>query len=423
MKLINLPRELVYTDRRTLDDFLREDDLNKELYKVYLQVKDKPECFSFDAVKAFNEAYYIATIAMNESHPEEDVIEWRYIAKHDMGSAYAAHLVLSMVYAILYLQENKSENIENVLNQMQNQNYGKDHFPYFRAMAEGESHRFKSDFSIRPCPIDDIDDIVMDASKTWFSLTKYFDQTIIKNLVSFFPTIEERLNMIELIERKQTEEESYYESLSSDTLIGSDIKKADKSFYDTLREEVRQGKLKTSYTFFIWSRLNKRDKEHTVTPQTSEGEKLSDELQNLKDKIDKLELFVSLLSKDNRNLTKENNELSAKNKELEAKIHEMSATLSEDNAEDNSKQFTNRQLLIFFESLMDISLSSCGDNVKAISKLISRFAGRSPESIRQLAMRFKDDDKQSKQDAKDVAEIVRPVKPQIAAKILKNIDE
>lgn len=45
MKIEKLPRDFVYTDRRTLDDFLRSDDLNKELYKVYLRVKDRPYYF------------------------------------------------------------------------------------------------------------------------------------------------------------------------------------------------------------------------------------------------------------------------------------------------------------------------------------------------------------------------------------------
>ena len=81
MKIINLPRQLVYTDRRTLDDFLRSDELSRELYKVYLRVKDNPYYFKFSAEKAFNEAYYIATMAMNESHPELDVREWWFAAK------------------------------------------------------------------------------------------------------------------------------------------------------------------------------------------------------------------------------------------------------------------------------------------------------------------------------------------------------
>ena len=63
MKIEKLPRDFVYTDRRTLDDFLRSDDLNKELYKVYLRVKDRPYYFKFDAEKAFNEAYRIMGIS------------------------------------------------------------------------------------------------------------------------------------------------------------------------------------------------------------------------------------------------------------------------------------------------------------------------------------------------------------------------
>ena len=104
MKIERLPRELVYTDRLTLDDFLSENELNKELYKVYLEIKDIPYYFKFDAEKAFNEAYYIATLVMNDPHPELNVREWLWIAKADMGWRYAANLVMSMVYAILYLQ-------------------------------------------------------------------------------------------------------------------------------------------------------------------------------------------------------------------------------------------------------------------------------------------------------------------------------
>jgi hypothetical protein len=68
MKLIDLPREFVYTDRKSIDDFLNGDELNKEIYKTYLRVKDRPYYFKFDAEKAFNEAFYICTLAMNESH-------------------------------------------------------------------------------------------------------------------------------------------------------------------------------------------------------------------------------------------------------------------------------------------------------------------------------------------------------------------
>ncbi len=205
MKLINIPRELVYTDRRTLDDFLREDDLNKELYKVYLRVKDKPYYFKFDAEDAFNEAYYIATMAMNDPHPELDVKEWLWIAKEDMGWRYAANLVMSMVYAILYLQQDQPEQIGYVLTIMEGQDYGEDHFPDFKAMAEQEKRRFKSDLSIRPYPIDELEYISVMHKRpiSWQTVTEDFDQNNIRELVSLLQTKDERLKLIDLIEDRQ----------------------------------------------------------------------------------------------------------------------------------------------------------------------------------------------------------------------------
>lgn len=212
MKIINLPRQFIYTDRRNLDDFLRGDELNKELYKVYLRVKDQPYYFKFDAERAFNEAYYIATLAMNEPHPELDVREWLYMARRDIGWAYAANLVMSMVYAILYLQDNKPETIDYVLTVMQGSNYGEEHFPEFKSMAEQETRRFESDFTIRPCAVDEIAGMVLEREGhaiTWEMLTEGFDQETIRALLTLFPTKEEKLRMIDLIEKRQGEEEAF----------------------------------------------------------------------------------------------------------------------------------------------------------------------------------------------------------------------
>ena len=209
MKLVNLPKQMIYTDRRNLDDFLREDGLNRSLYKVFLKVKDRPYYFKFSAEKAFNEAYYISTMAMNEPHPELDVREWRYIAKNHMGWAYSADLVMSMVYAILYLQNNKDERIEYVLMMMERADYSKDYFPDFKEMAEKEADRYSSVFPIHPCPVDEL----RDASISWPVVTEGFDQQTIRELLTLYPSKEERLKLIDLIEEAQTAQESFDEEM------------------------------------------------------------------------------------------------------------------------------------------------------------------------------------------------------------------
>ena len=90
--------------------------------------------------------------------------------------------------------------------------------------------------------------------------------------------------------------------------------KADKTFYDTLREEVCQGKLSDSHCFLIRSKPIKQVNENTSTLQTHKSAiSQPDDVIMLKEKIEGLLSQVDLLEK--RNL-----ELTEKNKELEARI-------------------------------------------------------------------------------------------------------
>ena len=201
MRIVNLPKQLIYTDRRNLDDFLRDDELNEELYKVYLRVKDNPYYFKFSAETAFNEAYYIATMAMNEPHPELDVREWWYAAKRDIGWAYSANLIMSMVYAILSLQSEKPDTIDYVLEIMKGANYGEEHFPAYKEMVENHPFRYDSDFNIRPNSVEEL----RSSPILWQNVTEDFEQDAIRDLVAMFPTKEERLKFIDLIEQRQNE--------------------------------------------------------------------------------------------------------------------------------------------------------------------------------------------------------------------------
>lgn len=198
MKIERLPRELVYTDRLTLDDFLSENELNKELYKVYLEIKDIPYYFKFDAEKAFNEAYYIATLVMNDPHPELNVREWLWIAKADMGWRYAANLVMSMVYAILYLQAERPEKIDYILKLMEGQDYGEDYFGYFQGLAKSHKERYNSDLLPNPQSVEVIKRTLFD----WNQITNDYDQETIRKIVELFRSKEEKLKIIDTIEDK-----------------------------------------------------------------------------------------------------------------------------------------------------------------------------------------------------------------------------
>ena len=121
-------------------------------------MKDRPYYFKFDAEKAFNRSpTSIATLAMNDSHPGNlEARDWLWIAKDDMGWRYAANLVMSLVYAILFLKDDRPEQIEYVLELMKGQDYGEDYFEDFETLARLNEKRYEIDLALHPVPVEEL---------------------------------------------------------------------------------------------------------------------------------------------------------------------------------------------------------------------------------------------------------------------------
>lgn len=84
---------------------------------------------------------------------------------------------------------------------------------------------------------------------------------------------------------------------------------------------------------------------------------------------------------------------------------------------------TNRQLVILFAHLLDVSLQPEFTNIKALSVLLSEVSGRSAGSIRQVIMKGVDYEKEAVHDDIDRIEaLVRPISATLADQ-LKNSKE
>lgn len=87
-------------------------------------------------------------------------------------------------------------------------------------------------------------------------------------------------------------------------------------------------------------------------------------------------------------------------------------------------QLTNRQLVILFECLMGVTLNAQSTNIKALSRLLSKISGHAEGSIRALINNGVNyDSKQTMDDVKKLAELLNPIQPTLAEKLLNNIDE
>lgn len=92
--------------------------------------------------------------------------------------------------------------------------------------------------------------------------------------------------------------------------------------------------------------------------------------------------------------------------------------------EKKGKQLTNRQLMILFDLFLDAGFSSDYTNVSAYAKLLSLVSGNSPGSIRQkMRMEIDYSDESVKEDLEYLAELLEPIKPEMARKMRNLTDE
>lgn len=90
----------------------------------------------------------------------------------------------------------------------------------------------------------------------------------------------------------------------------------------------------------------------------------------------------------------------------------------------SGNQLTNRQLIILFESLMNVGLSSDFTNITALSRLISRVSGRSQGGVRTTISNGIDyDSAPVKSDARVVIELLKGIAPKLADRVRQNIEE
>lgn len=124
---MNIPRELIYEDKLSLDDFEidTESSLDCAFYDMLQKVENLPQSIGEDLEKTylrnFNDAYYIATSVLKEKRPELKFDEYKRIACEEVISPNASVFreysirgvcVLSMVRALLGDIEQKEKSVQ-----------------------------------------------------------------------------------------------------------------------------------------------------------------------------------------------------------------------------------------------------------------------------------------------------------------------
>ena len=205
-----LPKELVYKDRMTIDEFIDDDELNNDIYEVLLQVREPDSTLGRYVLKippvlVFNEAYYQATKAMHDKHPEEDFYsDYFYDAKSHLVRAYETDLILSITYVLVAAQADITRAQKRFLTCVENKiKDDKWYFPYFKQLVQkyaDEGKTFHTQFEFAELDLSRLELI------NWKDETNQYNTLNIQAFVDFYDKTEDKLAVLDCIERHYLED-------------------------------------------------------------------------------------------------------------------------------------------------------------------------------------------------------------------------
>lgn len=228
--MIDLPRNFFYQDRETINEFRDESQLWRDLYKTFILVKDNYlyKRISPSPLAMLNEVYYQCKRVVMDKNPEEDISgSYWNVVRDDYGSNDASELCFSMVYAVLMLQKSRPFNVDLFCKALRQNFLDEEEFCFynFKEMVDScielGKDKYETDFTPNPCSPDkfDVEEWTPDSSGHYVLTPKYnshwwktetanFDQNKIREIVNVWQTKEDRIAVLDRIERAFDDDES-----------------------------------------------------------------------------------------------------------------------------------------------------------------------------------------------------------------------
>lgn len=206
MRHLQQYRPFIYRDRDEIDDFLEESELWRELYEIYLDVKDSTCRLDVPAVKMFNEVRYQCVRFMLDPRPREKDWESYFTSAYEsLGQRQASYFCFAMVYTVLKHIKNPRRIIPFCLNLL----YRKMEteaifFPYIVTLFNQPKN--SKVYTIKLDPQPEKPDVFRKQLLTydtpwWAEVTSGFDQSYIREIVNLWKDKEEQLAIVDIIER------------------------------------------------------------------------------------------------------------------------------------------------------------------------------------------------------------------------------
>ena len=194
-----LPREMLWTDKKTMDEFFELDHINEEFFEVFVMLHEEPFAVTANEVKVFNEVYYQLTRMVYE-HPLPSDLD-KYIAdiKSNHGWNYSAELVISMAYFLLALIDKQVRPLNKFFTKAINERFfGCLYWKPFKHRFESlKKENRKLAYNFQPCPRDVW--YFQDKYVDWKTITRGFDLGCLDDVINLWSDVEDKQEVAWLI--------------------------------------------------------------------------------------------------------------------------------------------------------------------------------------------------------------------------------
>lgn len=253
-----LHRQLLYTEKMTLEEFGLPEAVQDKLYELYVTTKQPAIGDIYSVVDVFNEVFYLLTSIYADPSAAEHVGQYLsrdlhifpkkepkndpvsgypvYDHEYDDQRNYARLYVFTFVWLILRIHQNLPKHVRFFLVALEKQI--NDHNPYynsFRTFINGQG--LKVDISLEPCP--DLSGLTSEVTtEDWIEETKDFDREIVAEIVHRFKDLNGQFKAIDEIRKALLESPEPSEPLyqSRSRLTGK--RRADEKYLDSLTLET-----------------------------------------------------------------------------------------------------------------------------------------------------------------------------------------
>lgn len=204
MKAI-LPRPLLWTEIKTMDEFLKGDFLTPMLYDIFKHIDEALYISHISAVTLFNELYYQLTRCNYEKPAAEDYLRYYNDIKTHLGYASHTNLVLTMMYHYnrlkdMHFHETQSPFMKTIkTNQMR-----KDFWRFFTRTTSTVFYWPEIvPYPQKPCPVAPND--LEKRGLEWQTITNQYDLESIKEVLDLWKNAEDKKDVANMIRKDMRE--------------------------------------------------------------------------------------------------------------------------------------------------------------------------------------------------------------------------